>query len=298
MAKLKILFFAFIFFSLQTVYSGGETDSKAPQQQTRPPGAQAHFFADSAWNTMDSAFAQQNATPEDEYYLGRAVAANILSAYRPYTANHELTAYLNSICQTIAINSSNPVIFGGYHVLVLDSHEFNAFATPGGHIFITRGLVEAASSEDMLAALIAHEMAHIMLKHGMRLIDDMFIFNQASQAASQGQLLSGSSSANKLMEFRNSVASVSDTLIKNGYSQAYEFEADREALKLLASAGYDPSALVEMLRILQRVQTSQRGGFNTSHPAPAARISNVESVLRNYTVQDTKSYRVPRFKNK
>src|SRR5215469_12178386 len=70
--------------------------------------------------------------------------------------------------------------FNGFYVMILDTMQFNAFASPGGHIFLTRGLVEATTSEDMLAALIAHEMAHIQLKHGLNLISSMDITNQAS----------------------------------------------------------------------------------------------------------------------
>lgn len=280
-------------FSFQAIYSEGQSQSPS---QPRPPSGQAQAFAGSSMATMDNAL--QESTPEDEFHLGRVVAANILNVYKPYTANQELTRYLNRICQTLVINSSKPVIFDGYHVIILDSPEFNAYASPGGHIFITKGLVEAATSEDMLAALIAHEISHIILRHGMRLIDDMFIFNQASQSASMGQAMSGSASANKLMMYRNSVSDMLDTIIKNGYSQTYEFEADREAIKLLAASGYDPAAMVDVLKVLQRVQNSQKGGFNTTHPAPATRLTNAEVVLGLFRVQDTKSYRVPRFKNK
>ena len=288
-----IVFFITMLLPFQTIHS------EAQSQLPRPPGpGQSQSFAGSAMSSMDNAFARQDATLEDEYYLGRAVAANILNTYKPYTINQALTTYLNRICQTIVVNSPKPVIFNGYHVLVLDTPEFNAFATPGGHIFVTRGLVEAAASEDMLASLIAHELAHIMLKHGMRLIDDMAIFNEASQAASMGRAMSGNAAANRLMLYRNSVATMIDTMIKNGYSQTYEFEADLEALKLLANSGYNPAALVDMLRVLQRVQTSQRGGFNSTHPTPAVRISNLEGYLRNFRVQDTTPFRAPRFKNK
>ena len=299
---LVLLFTGMLLFS-QAAFSAGQSQQPRPPQPMQPmqqpvPSGQAQSFAGSALSNMDDAFNRQETTPEDEYYLGRAVAANILNFYKPYTANQELTAYLNRICQALVINSSKPVIYNGYHVLILDSNEFNAFATPGGHIFITRGLVEAATSEDMLAALIAHELSHIILKHGMRLIDDMYIFDQASQAASSGQALSGNSAANRLMLYRNSVAAYLDGMIKNGYSKTYEFEADQGALNLLAAAGYDPAALIEMLRVLQRVQSSQRGGFNNTHPSPAERITNAEAALRNFRVQDTKSYRAPRFKNK
>ena len=253
---------------------------------------------DSALSWMNDAFesAQSETTPQDAYYLGRAVAANILSVYRPYTGNPELTRYLNLICQAIVINSPNPVLFNGYYVLILDSPEFNAFATPGGHIFITRGLVEAATSEDMLAAVIAHEVAHIIMEHGIKMIDEMRFAEDATAIAGRAANFSGN--ADVLLLYRNSVANLADTMMKNGYSQTQEFEADRTAALLLAASGYNPGALVEMLRMLQRVQSSQRGGFNTTHPLPAERIANVQQTINRYRVQDTSTYRARRFLNK
>jgi len=255
---------------------------------------------DDAFSDMDKAFSSMDAefTQEDAYYLGRAVAANILAAYKPYTQNPTLTQYLNRICQTLVINAPQAVSFNGYHVMILDSPEYNAFATPGGHIFLTKKLVEAATSEDMLAAIIAHELAHILLKHGIAIINDMKFTDEMTAAANRAADFAGkdNAGAKRLMLFRDSVAKTMDTMFKNGYSQSQEFEADREAVALLQKAGYDPMALQDMLKILQQVQKSQQGGFNTTHPSPAARISNVEKI--RYRTQDTRKYRVPRFKNK
>ena len=262
-----------------------------------PRGTQSFF--DDALSAMERAFSQEEFTPEDEYYLGRAVAANILAAYEPYTANPELTRYLNRICQTIVINSVQPVIFKDYSVLVLDSREFNAFSSPGGHIFVTSFLVETAASEDMLAAVIAHELAHVMLKHSISIIDDFRLNDEMATLAEKARDLSGNTeAAMRLMGFRNSVSAVIDVLFKNGYSQAQEFEADREAAALLAAAGYYPAALVEMLKLLQQVEPSQKERFNTTHPSPEQRIANVSGWINRYRVEDNRSYRVRRFKER
>ena len=256
-------------------------------------------FFDDAFSSMEKAFEQNEFLAEDEYYLGRAVAANILAAYKPYTGNPELTRYVNRICQTLVINSVQPVIFKNYYLIILDSLEFNAMATPGGHIFITRGLVESTTSEDMLAGVIAHELAHIMLRHSIDVIEEMRIRDEMSVMADRGAALTGGSeAANRLMSFRNSVSVVMDTLVKNGFSQAQEFEADREAAALLAASGYNPWALPELFQILQRLQSSQRGGFNTTHPGPSERLANVEVSIRRYRIEDTRSYRASRFKNR
>jgi predicted Zn-dependent protease len=257
-------------------------------------------LAGDAFADMDRAFntSEQEFTPEDEYYLGRAVAANILATYKPYTRNQDLTLYVNRICQTLVINSSRPELFNGYHVLILDSPEFNAFATPGGHIFITKSLVEAAPSEDALAALIAHEIGHITLRHGVGLIDDMKITQELDDMARRGAALSGSPGAQRALAMRNSVTGIIDTMMKNGYSRPQEYEADSAAVKLLAETGYDPDGMVVILRVLQRVQGSQRGGFNSTHPSPRDRIENLGNPSALYRVPDTKASRSSRFKVK
>lgn len=262
--------------------------------------AQSRSAIDNAMSQMDSAFnaVEAEASQQDAYYLGRAVAANILSVYKPYTRNPELTRYLNRICQTIVINSSQPELYNGYHVIILDSPEYNAFATPGGHIFITIKLIETASSEDMLAAIIAHEISHIILKHGLSIIDEMKIANEASSMAGQAAAFSGrNANTDRFMQFRNSIAKSLDTLMKNGYSQTQEFDADRQAVELLVKSGYNPGALVDVLKILQKSQSSQQGGFNSTHPSPAERISNAEKI-RVRSPQDTRRFRIPRFKER
>ena len=234
-------------------------------------------------------------TPEQEYYIGRAVAANILSRYKIWEGNRALNAYLNKICMAIVINSPRPDIYNGYRVMLLDSKEINAFATPGGHIFVTRELVANANSEDALAAVIAHEIAHIQLQHSIKSIKTSRI--------TQAIMITGVSAAgaatgynvNELTDiFNESVGEIVTTMVDNGFSQSQEFEADNTALRLLASAGYSPSALIEMLRALSNVQASG-SGFGKTHPTPAQRIANAERTVNQYRVSDTRSARQARF---
>ncbi|MDR3303411.1 MAG: M48 family metalloprotease [Treponema sp.] len=252
-----------------------------------------------ALSQMGSAFsASQPMTQEDEYYLGRAVAANILEQYPPYQKNPSLTAYLNKICRALTLNSAKPVLYNGYHVLLLDSSEINAFATSGGHIFITRGLASAAASEDGLAAVLAHEIAHIQLGHGLALIKDMKLTSELSAVAERAGATASAAAgleAQRGTLFTNSVRDMVNTMVKNGYSRTQEFAADTAALTLLAGAGYDPTALVDVLRVLEQTQARSQGGFNTTHPTPALRISAVERALRTLPKNATRPARAPRF---
>ena len=240
--------------------------------------------------------AAEEITPEQEYYIGRAVAANILSTYKIWEGNPGLTTYANQICNAIAINSPRPDIYNGYHVMLIDSSEINAFATSGGHIYITRGLAAAAKSEDALAGVIAHEIAHIQLKHGIKSIKTSRI--------TQALMITGTSAASaatgydvyELTDiFNESVGQIVSTMVNNGYSKTMEFDADKTALGLLAATGYNPSGLLDMLKELNKIKQGTSGGFGKTHPTPAKRITNVQKNLKKYKITDTSSYRLARF---
>ena len=245
--------------------------------------------------TLDESIKAANAlTPENEYYLGRAVAAKIGGKYKIYN-NAALQAYLNKICNTITINSPRPDIYKGYFVAILDTTEINAFATPGGHIFVTRGLIACASNEDALAAVVAHEIAHIQHRHALTSIRNARYVNAAVSGVLAGAGAAAGGNAKELASIMNdSVNEVITTMVVNGYSQPQELEADSTALSLLASAGYQPSGIVEMLQSLKQKQQGSQG-FGKTHPSPDTRLTNVNKNLGKYTVADTRSYRVPRY---
>jgi predicted Zn-dependent protease len=245
MRKIYLLFAVFgiiISFPQIVLGQGGTETNTSPGS----PVLNGRDMSAAALSAMDATLApNEEFTAIDEYYLGRAVAANVLTVYRLYT-NPELTRYLNLICQTIVMNSPVSGLYNGYHVGILDSPEYNAFASPGGHIFITRGLVEAASSEDMLAAVIAHEIAHIILRHGISTIDDMRLSNSLSSIADRAfeTASQGNPTAARVASIRNSVNQITEVMMRSGYSRPQEFEADTEAITLLAPSGDNPNALV------------------------------------------------------
>ncbi|MDR1948678.1 MAG: M48 family metalloprotease [Spirochaetaceae bacterium] len=242
--------------------------------------------------------AAEDITPEQEYYIGRAVGANILARYKIDTQSPDQTRYLNRIGSALAINSLRPELYNGYHVAILDSQEINAFATSGGHIFITRGLLNCANSEDALASVIAHEIAHIQLQHSIKAIKTSRITNALMVTGSSmvGAATQGTSLEELTDIFSESVGEIVTTMVNNGYSQTQEFNADELALSLLAAAGYEPSSLIDMLRALEKNQAGHPGGFNKTHPSPAARIDNANKRLNEYKIPDTRSYRRARYK--
>ncbi|MDR2053793.1 MAG: M48 family metalloprotease [Treponema sp.] len=241
--------------------------------------------------------AQEDFTPEQEYYIGRAVGARILTKYPIDSSRPDQTAYLNSILQALVVNSPGPELYNGYHAVILDSDEINAFATSGGHIFVSRALLNSAASEDALAAVLAHEIAHVQLRHSVKAIqEDRKAQAIRAFAASGTGALTGGTALEELTDiFDRSIADALITLIDKGYSRDQEFDADANALAILAAAGYDPASLLDMLRTLDRDQPNHPGGFNATHPAPKDRLNNANRRLGAYSTPDTRTFRRARF---
>ncbi|MCL2237062.1 MAG: M48 family metallopeptidase [Treponema sp.] len=242
--------------------------------------ATAQVDVNDALSRMDRTIntSQDEFTMQDIYFLGRAVSAHLLNNYRLYTENRALIEYLNLICSALAINSPHPNWFNGYYVMILDTRIINAFATPGGHIFISRGFLEIVTSEDMLAAIIAHEMAHIQLRHGIAVISHSNLvqnLNQERQRLSQNL----NNEAQQQL-FTAAVGEFTQSLFSGGYSQLQEFEADSTAFNLLLLAGYNPESLIDLFGILGRLQGDQRGNLNSTHPLPSQRIENLTRQRR------------------
>ncbi|MDR0474860.1 MAG: M48 family metalloprotease [Treponema sp.] len=246
--------------------------------------------------------ALEEITPPEEYTVGREAAASILASYRVLNSQPALIEYANNICAAIVINSPKPVLYNGYHVALLDSPEINAFATPGGHILVTKGLIAAAKSEDALAAVIAHEIAHIQLQHGFRAIKANRLTREIIAAGAEAVQSAARAKDEDISEwigiFNDSGADMVTTLMQNGYSQAQEFDADIIAISLLVAAGYSPAGLIDMLKELERIQAQSPSGagFIRTHPSPASRRINAEIAAARYQgLADNSSFRQKRF---
>lgn len=238
--------------------------------------------------------AVEDITPENEYWIGRSVAASILNTYKPYE-NAEQEVYVNKIAQAIVLNSDMPEIYGGYHVKILDSDEMNAFATSGGHIFITRGLINCAKTEDALAAAIAHEVSHIQLKHSSKVIKSSRR-TDAALATTQAMLtLDDKKKVAKAMD--DTVNEMFSTLITSGYSQEQEFAADKYAIGLMDAAGYNPQEILSLLEYMEKNESNNDGGMFNTHPAPYQRIRKAEKELSKLaSTNKTDKSRTKRYK--
>jgi len=236
--------------------------------------------AQSAVRTANAAAkAAEDITPQQEYYIGRSVAATLLGKYRPLD-DARLNDYVNTLGQALAAASDRPETFGGYRFLVLDSDEINAFAAPGGLILVTRGMVRLCRSEDQLAAVLAHEIGHVQHRHGVRSIGQSRITAALTVAAVEaGRHLGGKELAEAVTAFDGAINDVTQTLAVNGYSRGAEREADLAAVAILQRVGYDPRALIEMLEEMERRLKPGGLDFAKTHPKPSDRIKNIRGAV-------------------
>ena len=218
-------------------------------------------------------------TPEQEYYIGRSVGAVVVNRYKPYPKD-QANSYLNLLGQTLAQASDRPETFGGYHFLIIDSDEINAFAAPGGLIFVSRGMLRCCTSEDAVAAVLAHEIAHIQLRHGIQSIEKSRQTQALTILAAEGAKTFGKKElADLTRTFEGSINDITSTLINNGYSRSFEQEADASAVRILSRVGYDPNALVAMLREMGKRLKPGGLDFARTHPSPGSRIDDIESLV-------------------
>lgn len=237
----------------------------------------------------------QDITPEQEYFIGRAVAANVMATYSPSTDDN-INMYLNLLGQTLARASDRPETFGGYHFLMLDSPEINAFAAPGGLILVTRGMIHLCKSEDALAAVLAHEIAHVQGQHGLKAIKSSRLTNAFTVIASEAAKNYSPAEISSLTEaFEGSITDITQSLMNNGYSRDLEREADKGAVTILRRVGYDPNALISMLGEMQKQLKPGGPGFAKTHPDPKDRIADLKPLVSGAAVKPVSQNRQKRF---
>ncbi len=216
-----------------------------------------------------------------EIAFGREVAARILGR-ESWRDNAELTRYITLIGQALASNSGRSEL--PFYFAVLDSEQVNAYSTPGGYVFVTRGALRQMRDEGELAAVLAHEIAHVQLRH---IVNAMHIRGkQSSGVMAWMSVITGGSADTAKVAFFQAVDQATTLLFEEGFNIRDELAADRVALMLLANTGYDPEALSRYLtRIDAPVETATRNGKRT-HPSGTDRLTALAAALRAQGLTD------------
>lgn len=265
-----------------------------------PPSAHAvdigQIVGQAITGAAQLAEAAKEITPSEEHYIGRAVAAMVVNKY-PLLDNALLTKYINEVGLLTAAVSERPSTYGGYHFAVLDSDEPNAYACPGGLIFINKGLLKEIKNEDQLAAVLAHEISHVAYRHGISAIKKSrwtkFAFYTAGEV---GKHYAPDEMAQLVGEFQGVVTDVAKKVIESGYGIDDEKYADEMGAKSSYAAGYNSSEMIDFLRMEKTRGIGHPSGPFKSHPTPDARIAQLEGITSQLGPTATDEVRTNRFK--
>lgn len=213
---------------------------------------------------------QNEGADAEEIAVGRQIAGNLLGA-SPLVKDKALQKYVNSVGRWVANQGERPDL--EWHFGVINSEDVNAFAIPGGYIFVTKGLYRLLKNEAQLAGVLAHEVAHVVKKHHYRVIQQAKVVDFGSKLLSQ-KVGQDSELVQRLIGSGAEV--VARALDKNA-----EYESDRMGVVLSARAGYDQYALAEVLQQMghySKEDDSVKLLFKT-HPLPDERLSRLDLAM-------------------
>ncbi|OGI52926.1 MAG: hypothetical protein A3E57_06380 [Candidatus Muproteobacteria bacterium RIFCSPHIGHO2_12_FULL_60_33] len=207
----------------------------------------------------------------DEIEIGKGVAANLLGAAPPVN-DPALQAYVNRIGQWVAMHSERPDL--PWHFAVLDTNGVNAFATPGGYVFITRGMLLRMRDEAELAGVLAHEVSHVVEKHALKTM------RKGALAGLAGDALSSYAEKKGKEEFTK-IVSAGTEIYARGLDKEDEFAADRAGVVIAARAGYDPYGLPSVLQTLASInpQDDAVALMFKTHPDSGTRLELVSNSM-------------------
>lgn len=245
--------------------------------QFRLPDLNVNRLIDTAKNIGKAA---REPDEKEEIAIGHDVAARLVGA-APLVSDARTQQYVNRVGRWLALQSERPDLpwrFG-----VLEAPQVNAFAVPGGTIFITRGLLAKTTSEAELAGVLSHEIVHVVKKHHLKAIQKGALASLSADAA-------GSALTNVNSEARGKLIAFGTEMYSRGLDKGDELEADRLGVVIAARGGYDSYGLPAVLQTLQAMnaQDSALALMFKTHPAPAERLDalgRMQTVLDAYSGQ-------------
>ena len=218
------------------------------------------------------AFNLQSPSKEEEIQLGREITGNLLGA-APLVNDVALQNYVNKVGRWVANQSERSDL--PWHFGVIESEDINAFAAPGGYVIITKGLYRKLENEAQLAGVLAHEIAHVVRNHHLKIL-------QKSQLLDLGADLLGKQ-LGKDNEVIKKVIGSGAEICARSLDKSAEFESDRMGVVLSARAGYEPYGLPEVLQTIGQTGKNESSVallFKT-HPHPDDRLVKLDDAIGN-----------------
>lgn len=225
-------------------------------------------------NTVTGETQYVDMTPEQEIAMGLQAAPQMAQEYGGLYQNQQAQDFVKAVGQKVvasSVASQTPYQFD-FHLLA-DEQTVNAFALPGGQIFITAALLDRLDTEGQLAGILGHEVAHVVARHGSE--------HLAKQKLTQGLTGAVGVVAGDYNTAR--MAQMVGSMINMQYGRSDELESDKLGVRFMTDAGYDPRSLMRVMEILEEASGgSRQPEFMSTHPNPGNRIAQIEAAIGEY----------------
>ena len=234
----------------------------------------ASYYGSSEDNAFTGTTQRVAMSKGQEIALGLQSAPRMAQQYGGLDANARDHARLDAVGERLLAGTSlrRSDYQYDFHLLA-DPKTINAFALPGGQIFITRGLYDELKTEAQLAGVIGHEIGHVVARHGAQ--------HLAKQQLTQG--LAGAAGVAMGDQSGAQMAMMVGQMVNMKYGRGDELESDKIGVRVLGEAGYDPRAMIEVMKVLKRAAGGGRQPeFFSTHPNPENRIGVIEQAIRDF----------------
>jgi beta-barrel assembly-enhancing protease len=235
------------------------------------------YFGSREFNPITEEDQYVGITPDQEIALGLQAAPEMAAQFGGLHPDQRAQDYLESVCRRLIENSDAGQAEWPYSCSLLeDEQTINAFALPGGQLFITAGLLNELQTEGQLAGIMAHEIGHAVARHSAQQIAKQ----QLTQGLTGAVVIASYDPQNPGSQATGQIAAVVGQLVNMSYSREHELESDRLGVRFMTQAGYDPRKLIDVMRIL-----AESGGgaaqpeFFSTHPNPENRVAAIEAAI-------------------
>ncbi len=235
------------------------------------------YFGSREYNPVVQEDQYVGITPEQEIALGLQAAPEMAAQFGGVHPDETAQAFLDEICNKLITESDAGQADWPYECsLLVDDDTVNAFALPGGQVFLTVGLYNLLQSEGQLAGVLSHEIGHAVARHSAQQIARQ----QLTQGLTGAVIIASYDPENPNSAATSQMAAVVGQLLSMRYSREHELQADRLGVRFMAQSGYDPRALIDVMGILAQAGDGARPPeFFSTHPNPENRVAAIEEAI-------------------
>jgi predicted Zn-dependent protease len=240
--------------------------------------AVAGYYGSRSFNPVTEEVQHVNITPQQEVALGLQATPEMAQQFGGLHPDQKVQQLVDRVCHELIARTSAKDTPYDYdcHVLA-DERTLNAFALPGGQVFITAGLLGKLQTEGQLAGVLGHEIGHVVARHGAEHIAKA----RLTQGLTGAAVIASYDPDDPASRRNAAVSALIGQLVTMRFGRQDELESDRLGVRFLSEAGYDPRGMIEVMRILEQSGAgSRQPEFFSTHPNPANRITNIEAAIK------------------